>query len=205
MKPFKNISGIAAPLMRINIDTDTIIPSREMKTVSKKGLAGGLFADWRYISTESRKENPDFILNQFPYNQAKILLSGSNFGCGSSREHAVWAINEWGIKVIIAPSFGSIFYNNCIKNGVLPINLDEEKIASINNFVSIDPVKNKLHINLNNRIINYDKETIENFPIDEQDQEFLINGLDQIDQTLKKISLINNFEEAHRGQNPWLK
>lgn len=204
MKPFKNISGIAAPLMRINIDTDTIIPSREMKTVSKKGLAGGLFADWRYISTESREENPDFILNQFPYNQAKILLSGSNFGCGSSREHAVWAINEWGIKVIIAPSFGSIFYNNCIKNGVLPINLDEEKIASINNFVSIDPEKNKLHINLNNRIINYDKETIENFPIDEQDQEFLINGLDQIDQTLKKISLINNFEEAHRGQNPWL-
>jgi len=204
MKPFKNISGIAAPLMRINIDTDTIIPSREMKTVSKKGLASGLFADWRYISTESREENPDFILNQFPYNQAKILLSGSNFGCGSSREHAVWAINEWGIKVIIAPSFGSIFYNNCIKNGVLPINLDEEKIASINNFVSIDPVKNKLHINLNNRIINYDKETIENFPIDQQDQEFLINGLDQIDQTLKKISLINNFEEAHRGQNPWL-
>ena len=204
MKPFKNISGIAAPLMRINIDTDTIIPSREMKTVSKKGLASGLFADWRYISTESREENPDFILNQFPYNQAKILLSGSNFGCGSSREHAVWAINEWGIKVIIAPSFGSIFYNNCIKNGVLPINLDEEKIASINNFVSIDPVKNKLHINLNNRIINYGKETIENFPIDEQDQEFLINGLDQIDQTLKKISLINNFEEAHRGQNPWL-
>ena len=204
MKPFKNISGIAAPLMRINIDTDTIIPSREMKTVSKKGLASGLFADWRYISTKSREENPDFILNQFPYNQAKILLSGSNFGCGSSREHAVWAINEWGIKVIIAPSFGSIFYNNCIKNGVLPINLDEEKIASINNFVSIDPVKNKLHINLNNRIINYDKETIENFPIDQQDQEFLINGLDQIDQTLKKISLINNFEEAHRGQNPWL-
>ena len=204
MKPFKNISGIAAPLMRINIDTDTIIPSREMKTVSKKGLASGLFADWRYISTESREENPDFILNQFPYNQAKILLSGSNFGCGSSREHAVWAINEWGIKVIIAPSFGSIFYNNCIKNGVLPINLDEEKIASINNFVSIDPVKNKLHINLNNRIINYDKETIENFPIDEQDQEFLINGLDQIDQTLKKISLINNFEEAHRGQSPWV-
>ena len=204
MKPFKNISGIAAPLMRINIDTDTIIPSREMKTVSKKGLASGLFADWRYISTESREENPDFILNQFPYNQAKILLSGSNFGCGSSREHAVWAINEWGIKVIIAPSFGSIFYNNCIKNGVLPINLDEEKIASINNFVSIDPVKNKLHINLNNRIINYDKETIENFLIDQQDQEFLINGLDQIDQTLKKISLINNFEEAHMEQNPWL-
>ncbi|HIF19488.1 MAG TPA: 3-isopropylmalate dehydratase small subunit [Gammaproteobacteria bacterium] len=204
MKPFNTISGIAAPLMRINIDTDTIIPSREMKTVSKKGLASGLFADWRYISVESREENPDFILNQFPYNQAKILLSGSNFGCGSSREHAVWAIHEWGIKVIIAPSFGSIFYNNCIKNGVLPINLDEEKIASINHFVAIDPMKNKLYIDLNNRIINYDKETIEHFPIDEQDQAFLINGLDQIDQTLNKISLINDFEEAHRGKNPWL-
>ena len=204
MKPFNTMSGIAAPLMRINIDTDTIIPSREMKTVSKKGLASGLFADWRYISVESREENPDFILNQFPYNQAKILLSGSNFGCGSSREHAVWAIYEWGIKVIIAPSFGSIFYNNCIKNGVLPINLDEEKIASINHFVAIDPMKNKLYIDLNNRIINYDKETIEHFPIDEQDQAFLINGLDQIDQTLNKISLINDFEETHRGKNPWL-
>ena len=204
MKPFNTMSGIAAPLMRINIDTDTIIPSREMKTVSKKGLASGLFADWRYISVESREENPDFILNQFPYNQAKILLSGSNFGCGSSREHAVWAIYEWGIKVIIAPSFGSIFYNNCIKNGVLPINLDEEKIASINHFVAIDPIKNKLYIDLNNRIINYDKETIEHFPIDEQDQAFLINGLDQIDQTLNKISLINDFEEVHRGKNPWL-
>ena len=204
MKPFNTMSGIAAPLMRINIDTDTIIPSREMKTVSKKGLASGLFADWRYISVESREENPDFILNQFPYNQAKILLSGSNFGCGSSREHAVWAIYEWGIKVIIAPSFGSIFYNNCIKNGVLPINLDEEKIASINHFVAIDPMKNKLYIDLNNRIINYDKETIEHFPIDEQDQAFLINGLDQIDQTLNKISLINDFEEVHREKNPWL-
>ena len=128
MKPFETFSGIVAPLIRMNIDTDAIIPSREMKSVSKQGLADGLFSDWRYESVESRKENKDFILNQSPFNKATILLSGRNFGCGSSREHAVWALSEWGIKVIIAPSFGSIFYSNCIKNGLLPITLDENKI-----------------------------------------------------------------------------
>ncbi len=102
MKPFETFSGIVAPLIRMNIDTDAIIPSREMKSVSKQGLADGLFSDWRYESVESRKENKDFILNQSPFNKATILLSGRNFGCGSSREHAVWALSEWGIKVIIA-------------------------------------------------------------------------------------------------------
>ncbi len=204
MKPFETFSGIVAPLIRMNIDTDAIIPSREMKLVSKKGLADGLFSDWRYESVESRKENKDFILNQSPFNQATILLSGKNFGCGSSREHAVWALSEWGIKVIIAPSFASIFYNNCIKNGLLPITLGENKIDLIENFVSIDPLKNQLTVDLANRVISFGKKTIEDFPIESKDRESLINGLDQIEQTLEKISLVNEFEKLHKTKNPWL-
>lgn len=204
MKPFETFSGIVAPLIRMNIDTDAIIPSREMKSVSKKGLADGLFSDWRYESVESRKENKDFILNQSPFNEAAILLSGKNFGCGSSREHAVWALSEWGIKVIIAPSFGSIFYNNCIKNGLLPITLDENTIDLIENFVSIDPLKNQLAVDLTNKVLSFGKKTIEDFPIETKDQESLINGLDQIEQTLEKISLVHDFEKFHKTKNPWL-
>ena len=113
MDKFSTLTAIAAPLLRINVDTDAIIPSREMKRVSKDGLSEGLFAGWRYRTPGSREENPDFILNQEPYRRARILLSGINFGCGSSREHAVWALHEWGIRAIIAPSFGSIFQGNC--------------------------------------------------------------------------------------------
>ncbi len=204
MKPFETFSGIVAPLIRMNIDTDAIIPSREMKSVSKQGLADGLFSDWRYESVESRKENKDFILNQSPFNKATILLSGRNFGCGSSREHAVWALSEWGIKVIIAPSFGSIFYSNCIKNGLLPITLDENKIDLLEGFVSIDPLKNQLSVDLDSRIISFGTETIEDFPIGTKDRESLINGLDEIEQTLDKISLVNEFETSHKAKNPWL-
>ena len=124
MEKFTTLTAIAAPLLRINIDTDAIIPSREMKRVSKDGLAEGLFAGWRYQTPGSREENPDFILNQAPYRQARILLSGINFGCGSSREHAVWALHEWGIRAVIAPSFGSIFQGNCVRNGIVPVVLD---------------------------------------------------------------------------------
>ena len=114
MEKFQVHQGVAAPLLRINIDTDAIIPSREMKRVSKHGLGDGLFAAWRYTLPGGREPNPDFILNQSPFDQASILLAGTNFGCGSSREHAVWALVEYGIRAIIAPSFGSIFYNNCM-------------------------------------------------------------------------------------------
>ena len=118
MEPFEQHTGIAVPLIQLNIDTDAIIPSREIKSVSKKGLEDGLFAEWRYLSLKTRKENPEFILNQEPYRRASFILTGENFGCGSSREHAVWALYQWGVRVIVAPSFGSIFYNNCIQNGI---------------------------------------------------------------------------------------
>jgi len=128
--------GTAAPLIRDNIDTDQIIPSREMTSVSKTGLSDGLFAGQRYI--EDRVENPEFILNQELYRGATILLSGKNFGCGSSREHAVWALKEYGFRVIIAESFGDIFYNNCVRNGILCVQLEGKIIASFGDIVSID-------------------------------------------------------------------
>ena len=121
MKPINSITGIAAPLLRNNVDTDAIIPSREIKKISKLGLADGLFAEWRYSSVQNRIPDQNFILNKDPFQKSVILLTGENFGCGSSREHAVWALQEWGIKAIIGKSFGSIFYNNCIRNGLLAI------------------------------------------------------------------------------------
>jgi 3-isopropylmalate/(R)-2-methylmalate dehydratase small subunit len=145
--------GIAAPLMRINVDTDAIIPSREMKRVSKTGLAEGLFANWRYLDPGAREPNPDFILNQAPFDRASILLAGSNFGCGSSREHAVWALGEWGIRAVIAPSFGSIFAANCLNNGLLPVRLDEQAVGAIAAEVMEDPLANQVTVVLGERLV----------------------------------------------------
>ena len=191
MKGWNKIISRAIPLLRINVDTDAIIPSREMKKVSKRGLSEGLFAGWRYLSNESRNLNSDFILNDPYYNDAQILLSGDNFGCGSSREHAVWALHEYGIRVIIAPSFGAIFYKNCIRNGVLPIILNEEIIAKLDN--------EKVEINLEEQRIN---ESI-GFGITVADKEMLLQGLDDIDLNLKHMGQINSFEEADRKNRAW--
>ena len=148
MDKFTELTAIAAPLLRINVDTDAIIPSREMKRVSKEGLGEGLFAGWRYTEPGSRNEDPDFILNREPWRQAQVLLSGANFGCGSSREHAVWALAEWGIRVIVAPSFGAIFYGNCMRNGILPIVLPEDRIQALAAQVEEDPDKNRISVDL---------------------------------------------------------
>jgi len=191
LKGWNKIISRAIPLLRINVDTDAIIPSREMKKVSKRGLSEGLFAGWRYLSNESRNLNSDFILNDPYYNDAQILLSGDNFGCGSSREHAVWALHEYGIRVIIAPSFGAIFYKNCIRNGVLPIILNEEIIAKLDN--------GKVEINLEEQRIN---ESI-GFGITVADKEMLLQGLDDIDLNLKHMGQINSFEEADRKKRAW--
>src|SRR5438132_13876762 len=117
MEKFVHLTAVAAPLMRVNIDTDVIIPSREIKGVSKVGLSGGMFANWRYADPAKRVENPDFVLNREPTRHAQILIAGANFGCGSSREHAVWAMAEYGFRAVIAPSFGAIYYSNCVRNG----------------------------------------------------------------------------------------
>ena len=143
---FEQHRGVAAPMVQANIDTDAIIPSREMKRVSKQGLGEGLFAGWRYSEVGGREPNPDFVLNRPEYRGCSILLAGPNFGCGSSREHAVWALKEFGIRAILAPSFGAIFANNCIRNGLLPLVIDEAVIAAIAPWVEADPVVNQLQI-----------------------------------------------------------
>ena len=125
MEKFERLTAVAAPLLYVNIDTDAIIPSREMRSGKKTGLAAGLFAGWRYTQIGSRDPNPQFVLNRPEYIDARILLAGENFGCGSSREHAVWALREYGFRALIAPSFSPIFYNNCVRNGIVPIRLAE--------------------------------------------------------------------------------
>ena len=203
MNPVKIISGIAAPFLRINVDTDAIIPSREMKAVSKKGLSEGLFSEWRYISVSERKPNDDFILNKSPYNQSVILLTGDNFGCGSSREHAVWALQEWGIKAIIGTTFGSIFYGNCIRNGLLPIELRSDDLQKLIDYVEGDPKSNQIVIDLETLSINFGSSEIV-FDFDKKYQTLLLEGLDEIQQTQKLNSKISSFEEKHRKLNPWL-
>jgi len=204
MEPFEQHTGIAAPLMQINIDTDAIIPSREMKSVSKKGLEDGLFAEWRYLSLTTRKENPEFILNQDPYRSASLLLTGENFGCGSSREHAAWALYQWGIRAIVAPSFGSIFYNNCIQNGILPVVLGPEKIKELQTFVELNPAVNQLTVDLRATIISAGSNICYPFSIESSDQQNLLQGLDAIGSTLKMMSSIEAFEENDIHRRPWV-
>ena len=204
MEPFEQHTGIAAPLMQINIDTDAIIPSREMKSVSKKGLEDGLFAEWRYLSLTTRKENPEFILNQDPYRSASLLLTEENFGCGSSREHAAWALYQWGIRVIVAPSFGSIFYNNCIQNGILPVILGPEKIKELQTFVELNPAVNQLTVDLRATIISAGSNICYPFAIEPSDQQNLLQGLDAIGSTLKMMSSIEAFEENDIHRRPWV-
>ena len=203
MNPVKIISGIAAPFLRINVDTDAIIPSREIKAVSKKGLSEGLFSEWRYTSIPDRTPNDEFILNREPFNRSVILLTGDNFGCGSSREHAVWALQEWGIKAVIGSTFGSIFYGNCIRNGLLPIQLSTDGLQKLIDFVEKDPESNQILIDLETLSINFGSSEI-NFEFDKKYQASLLEGLDEIQQTLKLNDEISSFEEKHLEQNPWL-
>jgi len=187
MMPFTIHTGIAAPLIRDNIDTDQIIPSREMKSVSKTGLSGGMFAGQRYV--QDRIENPDFVLNQELYRGATILLSGKNFGCGSSREHAVWALKEYGFRAIIAESFGEIFYNNCIRNGILCVQLDGALIDSLGQIVTIDLAHQRVDDT--------------SFDIAAGDKHMLIEGLDAIGLTLSDEAEINAYFAQDKIRRPW--
>lgn len=190
MQPFMTHKGIAVPLLRDNIDTDQIIPSREMKRVSKEGLGEGLFAGQRYTLAGSRDIDPNFNLNKAEYEGASIILAGKNFGCGSSREHAVWALKDYGIRVIIAKSFGEIFYNNCITNGLLPIQLTGEEIASLPRNIYID-------------LVNQTVETIA-FDIGAGNKRMLVEGLDPIALTLEHQSEIGGFLKADEKQRSWI-
>jgi 3-isopropylmalate/(R)-2-methylmalate dehydratase small subunit len=204
MEKFTTLSAIAAPLLRINIDTDAIIPSREMKRVSRLGLAEGLFAGWRYLAPGSRDENPEFVLNREPYRHAKILLSGVNFGCGSSREHAVWALHEWGVRAVIAPSFGSIFQGNCVRNGIVPVVLDNAEVESLAKQVERDPAKNLVTVDLTAGLVIAPDGQRHPFSMPDADRQMLLEGLDSIAVTLKRDAEILAFREADKARRPWI-
>jgi 3-isopropylmalate/(R)-2-methylmalate dehydratase small subunit len=203
MEKFSTLTAIAAPLLRINVDTDAIIPSREMKTVSKTGLSAGLFAGWRYRAPGTREENPEFILNREPYRRAKVLLSGANFGCGSSREHAVWALHEWGIRAVVAPSFGAIFYGNCVRNGIVPVVLDDTVVEQLARTVEADPEKNQLTVDLVTCTVSVPDGSFR-FDIAPADREMLLEGLDAIAVTMKRDDEILAFQARDRLRRPWI-
>jgi len=203
MQAFIRHTGIAVPLLRANVNTDAIIPSREMKRVSKKGLGRGLFANWRY-RPGGYLEDADFILNQPAYRQASILLSGANFGCGSSREHAVWALTDFGFRALIAPSFGTIFYNNCIYNGLLPVRLPDADVRRIATQVSDADGECRLTVDLEcTRVTMPDGDYCE-FSIEPGNRETLLQGLDPISATLLRESRILAYEQRRRRQFAWL-
>ena len=201
MDKFTTLTGVAAPLPMINVDTDKIIPKQHLKTVERTGLGKALFEELRYRDDGS--ENPDFVLNQPAYRQAKILVAGENFGCGSSREHAPWALMDFGIRCVIAPSYADIFYNNSFKNGMLLIKLPPQIVNEL-----MDDAKKganaRLTVDLASQTVTRpDGEKIR-FDIDPHLKDCLLNGLDDIGLTLKKESRIQSFEAKHRLSQPWL-
>ena len=207
MSEFKNISGIACILDIDNIDTDQIIPTEYLKSIKKFGFGEFLFDGWRYhdianinTPTSSRSLNQDFILNQAPFNESKIIITGKNFGCGSSREHAVWALRDFGIETVIAGSFGDIFYNNCFKNGVLPIALNQDKLLMVKDHVSNE---SKLHISLVDKNIVIKNEKIA-FEVDSGMLDMIITGQDEVDITLSISDKIKSYESNRLKQKPWL-
>ena len=189
MEKFKNLKSIPAFLSLMNIDTDMIIPKQFLKTIKRTGLGKSLFYEMRYDENEKKIE--DFILNNEPYSKSQILLTGKNFGCGSSREHAPWALSDFGIKCIISSSFADIFYNNCFKNGILPIKVDEQIVIELSEY---SKRKEEIEINLQYQEIKFGNK-IQKFEIDQFKKKCLIEGLDDIALSMEKISKIDNFEK----------
>ena len=201
MQKFTQLTGVAAPMNMVNIDTDMIIPKQFLKTIKRTGLGKNLFNDMRYDA--EGKEKPDFILNKPAYRKAQILVAGDNFGCGSSREHAPWALLDYGIRCVISTSFADIFYNNCFKNGILPIALPPDRVAKLmddaergaNAIISIDLEKQEIR--------GPDGGCIR-FEVDAFRKHCLLNGLDDIGLTLEKAAAIDGFESRDRAAQPWL-
>jgi 3-isopropylmalate/(R)-2-methylmalate dehydratase small subunit len=199
MKPFTTLNAIAAPLPMQNVDTDMIIPKQFLKTIKRTGLKEGLFYEMRY--TVDGKKIDNFVLHRVPYDNAQILISYENFGCGSSREHAPWALLDFGIRCVIAPSFADIFYNNCFKNGILPIALPREQVdALMQNAQSTD---NQMTIDLASQTLRAGNHEF-HFTLDPFRKKCLMEGLDDIGLTLTKTSAIGSFEAKNRTEKPWL-
>lgn len=210
MRPFKTFSGLVMPLDRSNIDTDAIIPKQYLKSIKRTGFGVNLFDDWRYLEPgnpgddhSKRKINPDFILNDPAYKHAEILLTRKNFGCGSSREHAVWALMDHGFKVVIAPSYADIFFSNAFKNGFLPITLPEDTIDKLFQETQQDKTC-KLEINLVKQAVITDSGDTYPFEIDAGYKERLLKGLDEIGVTLTHSDAIKAYEQKRHTEAPWL-
>ena len=198
MEKFKNLKSIPAHMPILNIDTDMIIPKQFLKTIKRTGLGKNLFYEMRY--DEKGNLIKDFILNKKPFTNSKILLAGKNFGCGSSREHAPWALNDFGIKCVISPSFADIFYNNCFKNGILPIVLDEKIIQELAEYSKREA---EIEIKIESQEIIYGNKTAK-FDLDSFKKKCLIEGIDDIDLSLKKFNNINDYENKIKNNKPWL-
>ena len=198
MEKFNNLRSIPSYLSLQNIDTDMIIPKQFLKTIKRTGLGKSLFYEMRY--DENGKINNDFILNKEPYNKSKILLAGKNFGCGSSREHAPWALSDFGIKCVISSSFADIFYNNCFKNGILPIKVDDKIVVELSEYSNR---KEEIEINLEKQEIRYGNK-IAKFEVDTFKKKCLLEGLDDIALSMEKISKIDEYEKRLQTSKPWI-
>ena len=198
MQKFNILKRIPAYLPIVNIDTDMIIPKQFLKTIKRTGLGKNLFFEMRY--DDQGKEIENFILNKDPFNKSKILIAGKNFGCGSSREHAPWALLDFGITCVISSSYADIFYSNCFKNGILPIILDEEKIKEISEYATR---KEEISVDLNEQVIVYGNNEIK-FEIDPFKKKCLLEGLDDIALSLKKVDKIKTFENILKTKKPWI-
>jgi len=210
MDKFVTMNALVAPLDRSNVDTDAIIPKQFLKSIKRSGFGPNAFDEWRYldhgepgVDNSKRPLNPDFVLNQSRYQGANILLARENFGCGSSREHAPWALEDYGFRVIIAPSFADIFFNNCFKNGILPIVLDEAKVDQL--FKEVEASEGyKLGVDLAAQTITTPGGEVISFDVDAFRKHCLLNGLDDIGLTLQHVDDIRAYEERRKQQAPWL-
>jgi len=210
MQKFEKFSGLVAPLDRANVDTDAIIPKQFLKSIKRSGFGPYAFDEWRYLDhgeqgmdCSNRPLNKDFVLNQARYQGAQVLLARENFGCGSSREHAPWALEDYGFRVVIAPSFADIFFNNCFKNGMLPIKLAADKVDEL--FKAVE-AKNgfALAVDLVQQTLTTPDGSVYKFEVDEFRKHCLLNGLDDIGLTLQHKADISAFETKHRASQPWL-
>jgi 3-isopropylmalate/(R)-2-methylmalate dehydratase small subunit len=210
MQPFVTLDGLVVPLDRANVDTDAIIPKQFLKSIKRSGFGPNAFDEWRYLDhgepgmdNSKRPLNPDFVLNKLRYQGAEVLLARENFGCGSSREHAPWALLDYGFRAIIAPSFADIFFNNCFKNGILPIVLDAEEVDVL--FQEVDAQEGyRLFVDLPQQVVVSPSGRSFPFEVDAFRKHCLLNGLDDIGLTLQKVDQIKVFEASHKAQQPWL-
>jgi 3-isopropylmalate/(R)-2-methylmalate dehydratase small subunit len=201
MQPFATVTGKAAPILASNVDTDVIMPKQFLKGIDRNGLDKGLFFDLRFL--ESGAPNPDFVLNQPAWSGACFLVTGPNFGCGSSREHAVWGLKQMGIRALIGTSFAGIFYDNCQRNGVLAIQLSEPQLQALGKVVS-NEATTSISVDLPNQLIRLSDGTVITFEIDDLRKQSLLLGLDAIGSTLQRSAAISEFEARHLAENPWL-